>query len=239
MQPIYWALIAFAVVAYIGIRMLIDSGARISGLREWADLNSYTFQPEKDASIGPHYGELKRLTLYQNCSASNVVRGPLGAYKFCAFDFVDLDRRRGSQHTRSFAAVSTSFAAVVVETDLALPSLIVERQTLSDKVAKAFGDEGVLFESEAFNRRFMVRSPNKVRAIEVLQPAVQQLLIDTPLFEFSSSLHVLELHGSLVLARSRSDQFFTARDYPEVLELLVAILTLIAASGEIKGDAAN
>ncbi len=85
-------------------------------------------------------------------------------------------------------------------------------------------------ENSLFNRRFRVRSPDKARAIAVLGPAVQQLLIDTPLFEFSSSLHLLELHGSMVLARSRSDQFFTEKDYPEVLELLSTMLTPIAAS---------
>ncbi len=230
MQPIFWVLIVLAVVVYIGIRMFLYAGARVSSLREWAELNSYTFQSEKDASIVQRYGELTRLTLHQNCSASNVVRGPLGRYKFCAFDFIDVNKRRGPHYYRRLTSVATAFAAVVVETDLALPSLIIERETLSDKVAKAFGAEDVQFESEAFNRQFMVRSPDKARAIAVLGPTVQQLLIDTPLFEFSSSLHMLELHGSLVLARSRSDQFFTEIDYPEVLELLSTMLTLIAAS---------
>src|SRR5262249_15017683 len=149
---------------------------------------------------GQRYGELTRLTLYQNCSASNVVRGPLGRYKFCAFDFVDLDQRRRSKGARKFGPTSTSFAAVVVETDLALPALIMERETISDKVAKTFGAEDVQFESESFNRRFMVRAADNARAVTVLGPAVQQLLIDTPLFEFSASLSTLEMHGSLLLA---------------------------------------
>lgn len=228
MQPIYWVLIAVAVVAYIGIRMFLYAGARVSSLREWADLNSYTFQPEKDPSIGQRYGGLTRLTQYQNCSATNVVRGRLGRYQFCAFDFVDLNQRLGPKYNRKFAPAATSFAAVIVETDLHLPPLIIERETLSDKVAKAFGAEDIQIESEAFNRRFTVRSSDRERAVSILGPAVQQLLIETPLFEFSSSLHTIELHDSLVLARSRSDQFFTEKDYPDVLELLAAMLKLIA-----------
>jgi hypothetical protein len=74
----------------------------------------------------------------------------------------------------------------------------------------------------------MVRSPDRARTLAVLGPAVQQLLIDTPLFEFSSSLHTLQFDGSLVLARSRSDQFFSEKDYPAVLELLSAMLKHIA-----------
>jgi hypothetical protein len=184
-QPIYWVLIVLGVIVYVGIRMVVYAGERVSRLREWADLNSFTFQPEKDESIGPRYSALSRLTAYQNCSATNVVRGPLGPYKFCAFDFVDLDTRRGSQKTRRFAPVSTSFAAVVVEMDMALPSIILERETLSDKIAKALGAEDVQFESEAFNRRFVVRSNDRSRALAVLGPAVQQLLLDTPLLTSS------------------------------------------------------
>jgi hypothetical protein len=229
-QPIYWVLIVLAAVVYIGIRIFLYAEARVSSLREWADRNGYTFQPEKDASLGQHYGELTRLTSHQNCSATNVVRGALGRYQFCAFDFIDLNKRRESYHRRGSAPIATSFAAVVVETDLALPWITIERETLSDKVAKALGAQDVQLESEAFNRRFMVRAPDPARARAVLGPAVQQLLVDTPLFEFHSSLHLLELHGSLVLARSYSDHFFTERDYPEVLELLSAMLALIARS---------
>jgi hypothetical protein len=229
-QPVYWVLIGLAGVVYIGIRMFLYAGARVSALREWADRKSYTFQPENDESIGQRYGELTRLTLFQNCSACNVVRGPLGRYTFCAFDFTDLDKGRGPAYNRRSPPVGTSFAAVVVETDLALPSLIIERETFSDKVVKAFGGEDVRVESEDFNRRFTVRSPDQDRAKAALVPAVQQLLVETPLFEFSSSLHTLELHGALILARSRSDQFFTEKDYPEVLELLSDLLNQIAAS---------
>jgi hypothetical protein len=232
-QPIHWVLIAVAFVVYIGIRVMLNASARVSSLREWADLNSYTFQKEKDTSIGLRYGALTRLTQYGNCASSNVVRGPLGRYKFCAFDFVDINKphmsqRRATWSHKHFAGIATSFAAVVVETDLDMPSVVIERETLADKVAKAFGVEDVQFESEEFNHRFMVRSRNKDRTIALLGPAVQAILIDTPLFDFSSSLHTLELNGPLVLARSRTDQFFTEKDYPEVLELLADMLTHIA-----------
>jgi hypothetical protein len=177
MWPIYWVLIVVVVIVYIGVR-IVYARARKSSLREWADLNSYTFQPQRVTSIGRRYGRLSRLTSHQNCSASNIIRGPLGRYRFCAFDFVDLNQqRRPPHHRRHFAPVATSFAAVVVETDLALPSIIIERETLSDKVAKAFGVEDIQFESEAFNRRFMVRSPDRARTLAVLGPAVQQLLM--------------------------------------------------------------
>lgn len=230
MQPIHWVLIALAVVAYIGIRVYLNARARVSLLREWAELNSYTFQRENDPSIGVRYGELTRLTQYQNCSASNVIRGALGRYPFCAFDFVDLDHRKGVVYYRHSATAATSFAAVVVETDLDLPSVIIERETLSDKVAKSFGALDIPFESEAFNRRFRVQGPDKDKVLATLGPAIQQLLIDTPLFEFSAALRTLQLHGSLILARSHSDHFFTEKDYPEVLELLVALVKLLAAS---------
>lgn len=230
MQPIYWVLIVLVVIGYVAIRMVVYAGMRVSYLREWADLNSYTFQTEHDASIGPRYSALARLSAYQNCSATNVVRGSLGRYTFCAFDFVDLDTRRGSQKTRRYGPTSISFAAVVVETDLALPSIIIERETVSEKIAKAIGVEDVQFESEAFNRRFMVRSSDTSRAIATLGPAVQQLLLDTPLFDFESALNMIEMKGPLVLARSRGDQFFTEKDYPEVLKLLSELLEMIVAS---------
>lgn len=226
MQPIHWVLIGLAVVGYIIVRMILYAGVRVSRLREWADLNNYTFQAEKDPSIGPSYSQLTRLSTHLNCSATNVIRGSLRHYKFCAFDFVDLNRPRRNI-SRSKSAVATSFAALVVETDLDLPSVIIERETLSDKVAKAFGVEDVQFDSEVFNRRFMVRSSDKERVIKVLGPQIQQLLIETPLFEFISSLQMIEFHGSLILARSRSDQFFTEKDYPEVVDLLSALLVLL------------
>jgi hypothetical protein len=229
-QPIYWALIVVAGVMYIGMRMIWYANARTFRLREWADRNGYTFQLKDDDSLGIQYSELTRLTRFQNCSASNVVSGTIGQYRFRAFDFIDVNERREHRHHRHFAAVATSFAAVVVETDLALPALVIERETLSDKVAKVFGAEDVQFESEAFNHRFMVRAADRTRAVAVLAPEVQQLLLDTPLFEFSSSLQMIELHGSLVLARSRSDQFFTEVDLPDVLELLSTMLKLRAAS---------
>jgi hypothetical protein len=43
-------------------------------------------------------------------------------------------------------------------------------------------------------------------------------------------LNIIEMKGHLVLARSRGDQFFTEKDYPEVLKLLSEMLTAIAAS---------
>src|SRR5262245_29782170 len=106
--------------------MVLYADARASNLRVLAELNNYAFDPNRDASIGQRYGTLTRLTQFQNCTASNVVRGSLGRFKFCAFDFVDLDRRRRSKGTRKFGPVSTSFAAVVVETDLELPAVIIE-----------------------------------------------------------------------------------------------------------------
>ncbi|MBI3866625.1 MAG: hypothetical protein HY290_32485 [Planctomycetia bacterium] len=230
MQPIYWIVIAVAVVVYIGLRVFLDADARVFSLQKWADLNNFTFQREKDASIGPRYAQLTRLSSHQNCSASNVVRGSLGEYTFCAFDFIDLDQRRRSNVRHKHGPTATSFAAVVIETDLGLPPVVIERETLLEKVAKTFGAEDVQFESDAFNAKFMVRSPDKSRAIAIVGPAIQQLLVDTPLFEFESSLQVLELHGSLVLARSRSDQFFSEKDYPELLQLLADLLALMAAS---------
>jgi hypothetical protein len=230
MHPLYWALIILGVIAYIGMRVYLYTGARTSSLREWADRDSFTFQSENDPSIGQRYSELSRLTRFQNCTACNIIRGPLGRYKFCAFDFVDIDRRRGSNIGHKTAPVATSFAAVVVETDLRLPPVILERETLSHKVARVFGALDVQFESEEFNRRFAVRSPDKVGAVTALGSAAQELLTQSPLFEFSAALHILEFHGSLVLARSRTDQLFDENVYPEVLELISALLALIAAS---------
>lgn len=59
---------------------------------------------------------------------------------------------------------------------------------------------------------------------EVANHEAQQLLIQTTLFEYSGALALLELHGSLVLAHSHEDQFFSAKDYPEVLALIDALL---------------
>ena len=127
MQPIYLGLIVFAVVGYIGIRMFLSAGERASSLEKWADRNKYTFKPEADTSIGKNYSQLSQLTVYQNCSASNVVRGSLGTFNFCAFDFVDVNDRPGLKRFDNSAPAAISFSALVVETDLSFPPLVVER----------------------------------------------------------------------------------------------------------------
>lgn len=170
MQPIHWVIIGVVVIVYIGIRHWLYSDARVSELETWIQLNNYTFQKENDPTIGNRYAVLKRLTRYQNCKATNVIRGSLRDNKFCAFDFVDLDRpqHNRSRYYRGHGPSATMFAAVVVETNQAFPAIIIERETISNKIARTFGIEDVQVESEEFNCKFMARSSDKDKVKKLL-----------------------------------------------------------------------
>jgi Protein of unknown function (DUF3137) len=78
---------------------------------------------------------------------------------------------RRTTHTNRFSVCSVAMP-------MALPEMIVTREGLFGRLATALGRQDIELESEAFNRRYRVRSGDPKFATDVLNPRTMQALLD-------------------------------------------------------------
>src|SRR5205085_4299284 len=103
----------------------------------------------------------------------NTLRGPLDAsgraFGALAGDYsYKITRSNGKTTSTS----TYRFSYLIVKVPFPdTPGLLIRPETLMDKVAGALGFDDIDFESEEFSRRFLVKSPDKKFAYDVVSPA--------------------------------------------------------------------
>jgi hypothetical protein len=89
------------------------------------------------------------------------------------------------------------FSIVVADVACTTPYVSVDKESIFSKLADHMGFHDIDFESEAFNRAFNVKSPDKAFAFTLIDARMEQFLIDTGGgygFEFSGPTMLVYCH---------------------------------------------
>jgi hypothetical protein len=104
----------------------------------------------------------------------------------------------------------------MVDAGVPLKPLTIRPESFVDKVAGYAGSEDIDLESEEFNRRFRVKSPDRRWAHDILQPRTMELMLSYSRFN-------IDLQGSHVIAYWH-DRTFSCGDFGCALKVVTGIL---------------
>ncbi|MDA1213416.1 MAG: hypothetical protein O2955_12945 [Planctomycetota bacterium] len=170
-------IVLFLFVGYFGHRQAVK---RRQELSHWAETLGLVFCADKDRSFDDRFSEFSHLQQGSNRYAYNIIEGRYNKYSFSAFDYhyethsTDSKGRRETHHHY--------FSAVVVDTGFPLKPLFIRNETIFDKVGEFFGFDDIDFELAEFSREFMVKSPDRRWAFDVLHQESMEFLLASPRF---------------------------------------------------------
>jgi hypothetical protein len=182
-------LIVIAVIAVIG---LIIWGAIVQNRRAeerrqaiaaYARSRGWSFIAGNNHNIPNVYGGFGQLNQGANRYAYNVINGTANDCTVTAFDYhyetysTDNKGRRQTHHHH--------LTAMVLTTWLDFPTrLWVRPENFFDKVAAAFGADDIDFESHEFSKRFLVKSPDRKFAYDIIHQPMMEYLLTRPSISF-------------------------------------------------------
>jgi hypothetical protein len=209
------AVIVIIIGAIIGLSIWSKrkEDKRRQAMADWAKSQGLSFRPGNDNGIGDRFRIFKCFQQGENRYGYNIMEGPIGNRKVCAFDYHYETHSRdskGRQQTSHYY-----FSAVVVETDLPFKPLFIRTENFLDKIGEFVGIDDINFESTEFNKQFYVKSPDKKWAYDVVNQANMELLMDSCRFN-------LEFNGNTVIAYRKST--FAPGYFEEALLLLTRML---------------
>lgn len=108
-------------------------------------------------------------------SASNVVTGEVGGHPMVALDY---EYKTDSTDSEGRTTTTTHhYAVFALGMPCRLPELSVTPEGVLGRLGTALGMQDIELESEAFNRAYRVRCPDRKLATDVLTPRTMELLI--------------------------------------------------------------
>lgn len=175
-------LVIVLIVVLLGVLVWwswLQAKKRREALAALAARLGWRFEPGKDSLHDEEYAHFEIFRRGHSRAAYNTLWGDLelggGRWPAKAGDFV---YRVTSSSGKSTTTHTYRFSYLIVHLPWAgLPDLLVRREHAFDKLAGAFGFDDIDFESEAFSRRFHVKSPDKRFAYDVLHPRMMELLL--------------------------------------------------------------
>ena len=195
-------------------------------MADWAKSRGLSFRPDNE-SMNARFSGFKCLQQGDGGRYGyNIMQGPIGNRKVCAFDYHYETHYRDSKGNRHIQ--HHYFSAVIVETDLPLKPLFIRTENFLDKIGELIGIDDINFESTEFNKQFHVKSPDKKWAYDVVNQANMELLMNSCRFS-------LEFNESAVIAYQKST--FVPGYFEEALLLLTRMLDNLPDSviQELKG----
>ncbi|MDX6286236.1 MAG: hypothetical protein QOG53_1721 [Frankiales bacterium] len=122
----------------------------------------------------------------RNRQARAVVRGvenrPSGSWPFVAFDYTYVtESSDGNGHKQS---TTHRFAVCAVTLPTWLPALTLTPENVLSRIGNIVGGEDIELESEDFNRKYRVQSPDSKFASDVLPPRTMEMLLARPTLHF-------------------------------------------------------
>ena len=158
-----------AVFVYALIKGLPMWMKRQKELPGWAKANGLTLNSAKDYSICSRLPDFQCLHMDHHSYAWNVAEGMIDGRPVCVFDY----SYKSGSHRRSLSAV-------MVNAGLPLKPLLIR----ADKTYKLLGFEDTDFESAAFSQRYIVNSPDRRWAYDVLNQKTIELILCYPPFDY-------------------------------------------------------
>ena len=201
------AAVLLAALAVVFVLALLAQRARRRRLLAWAAANGFGYRRAAreytDLPWGRPWGRgHSRL-------AVDVLEGTRGGRPVRCFEYryrvTDAAGPNGARSDRTY-----HFAVYWVRLPKVLGELVVGREGLGSRIARAVGVRDIELESERFNRRFTVTAPDRRFAYDILHPRMMEWLLvgQAPGFRLHGADLVLVEPGGL-----RPDNVLSRLDY--------------------------
>lgn len=178
---IFLVFLAFAALAIVGgYYSYLAQQKRITELSQFAANKGWRFDPSKDHSHDTRYAHFSLFDQGSNRYAYNTICGALVvAEKLWPVQLGDYHFTTQQSNGKTTQTVSHTLSYLLLETPhLGLPELFIRREGFFDKIVSVLGFDDIDFESAEFSDRFIVKSPDKRFAYDVLHPRMIEFLLD-------------------------------------------------------------
>lgn len=196
-------LIGIAVVALVVVFIFLGWQAakkRREALAALAAELGWQFDPSHDRRHDDEYGHFEIFRRGHSRSAFNTLWGPFEidgrSYPARMGDFL---YKITSSNGKTTTTHTYRFSYLILHLPFTgVPDLLIRREGVFDKLASIVGFDDIDFESAEFSRRFLVKSPDKRFAYDVIDPRMMEFLLasDPPVIDIE--------HGRLSIADGRS-----------------------------------
>jgi hypothetical protein len=159
------------VCGYIAIGLAFDAMRR-KRMGEFAARIGFTWHRNDPFDLPRRFAGLDALERGHSHGAYNVLSGERNGRPIFAFDY---RYRTGRGKSRTWR-----FSAVIVETGVRAPWLLIRPENFIDKIAGAIGFAHIDFENKEFSRKFFVKCEDQAFARAVITPAVIEHLLAAP-----------------------------------------------------------
>jgi len=159
----------------------------------------WRFYPDKDSSHDEEYAHFEIFRRGHSRVAFNTLIGSVeidGRQIYTKAGDFRYRVTRGSGKNRRTSTYTFSY--LIFHLPFTTPTLVIRPEGLFDKIAGAFGFDDIDFESEAFSRRFHVKSSDRRFAYDVVHPRMMEFLMNVkaPLIDVE--------HGRCCLSNGRA-----------------------------------
>jgi hypothetical protein len=173
--PIAFFILIAAVVITVAVYGIYAAARRRNDLRQWAFENNLSFSASSQYGLDDAFPQFDCLRQGSDRRAFNVIEGTYGGRKILAFDY---QYTTGSGKDRS----QHIFSAMIVTSPILLKPLLIRPENFMDRLGELVGFNHINFESDEFNRRFVVQSPDKKWAYDIITQQTMEFLLASPQF---------------------------------------------------------
>lgn len=168
-------LVIVAVFAWLGHKA---NQKRQAELRALAARLGCDFDPSHDTTHDDMYGRFDCFSQGHSRSAYNTIRGrhTISGRPF-PLRMGDYMYKITTSNGKTTTTRTERFSYLILHLPFATPDLVIRREGVLDKIAGAIGFDDIDFESEAFSRRYHVKSPDRKFAFAVVHPPVIEFLM--------------------------------------------------------------
>ncbi len=166
-----------AIILLIVVFRILEK-KRTAALEALAQNLGIPFSPGPHPALLPKYEHIGGLKNGDNRRTENVFAGTYRDHAVTAFEYHYTTDSRDSDGRRE---TDTHYRhAIILDLGRSFPPLTIVPEDLLSKIAQAFGNEDIDFDSPDFSRRYCVRSPDRNFASAFCGPAVIELLLSRP-----------------------------------------------------------
>lgn len=184
MDPLYF-LIVVGCVTLIVIAVAALSGhrraARRDAMAQFAESLGLSFDPTRDYDHDDRYAHMEMFGRGSKRYAYNTISGrmTLGGHELGVIfgDFHYAVHQHGQHGPQKRSA---HFSYLVIELPWSdVPDLLIRTEGFFDRVGAMIGFDDIDFESEEFSRAFLVKSPDRKFAYDLIDPRMMEFLLET------------------------------------------------------------
>jgi hypothetical protein len=166
---VFFGMFFLAAGAIVALALWLSARNR-KALTAFAERLGLTYEPHDNEGLAKRFRWLEAMSPGRSARAYDVLHGVYKgrAVRCFQFRYTVQNGKNQSTHTRG---------VVLVGIPGPLPKLTIEPEHIGHKLASAVGFEDINFESDAFSRRFWVRSEDRRFAYDVVHPRMMEFLM--------------------------------------------------------------